>query len=353
MDGLVFPSLILTTATMNSPPPPPTYVGDAFGLFGISITSPKDNCSVDVTIQVDEIARTAEYEATLPRKGVVYEIFPPLEYRFDRLMRVIQPFPINIVFKVKIDDGPLMTVSHRAQVRPINECPYAWDHRDGNIRQQHWMFAAYVNEDHPWIDGLLREAINTGVVSRFVGYQGSKNEVISQVFAIWNVLQRRGFKYSSITTTSAISNRVYSQRVRFLSDSITTSQANCVDGSVLFASVLRKIGLDVFLVLMPGHCLIGFWLDGQHRQSLFLETTMLGQTNLQRYSEDGSLSGSLAQILGQQTRNQASYQSFSAAISVGLQKVRSISPAEARNNPQYQMIDIGEARKRGISPLAR
>jgi len=352
MDKLIFPSMILATATIKQSSASPTYVGDAYGLFGISITSPKDDCLVDLTIQVDEIASPAIYEATLPRKGVTYEIFPPLEYRFDRLIRVIQPFPINIVFKVKVDGGPLMTVAHRAQVRPINECPFAWRHRTGPVQQQGWMFAAYVNEDHPWIEGLLNEAINTGVVNRFVGYQGSRNDVITQVFSIWNVLQRRGFKYSSITTTSALSNNVFSQRVRFLSDSIKTSQANCVDGSVLFASVLRKIGLDVFLVLQPGHCFLGFWLDSQHQNSMFLETTMLGNTNLQNYGEDGTLRGALAELLGHNTRNQASFQSFSAATTVGLQKARSVSPAEARTNSQYQMVDISEARKRGISPLA-
>lgn len=352
MDGLVFPSLILATATMKQPPTPPTYVGDPQGLFGISITSPKDDCSVDLTIQVDEIAPSAEYEVTLPRKGVTYEIFPSLEYRFDRLRRVIQPFPINIVFKVKIDEEPLMTVSRRAQVRPINECPFAWDHRDGKVRAQGWMYAAYVNEDHPWIDEILREAINTGAVPNFTGYQSGQDYVFQQVFAIWNVLQRRGFKYSSITTTSAISKRVYSQRVRFLSDSIKTSQANCLDGSVLFASILRRIGLDVFLELQPGHCLLGFWLDPKHRGVAFLETTMLGNTNLGNYSEDGTFAGALGRLGGMATKNQASYQSFSAAISAGNHKVSNVSPLESRSNPQYQRVEIANARQRGISPIA-
>jgi hypothetical protein len=351
MDGLVFPSLILATATMKAPPLPPAYVGDAFGLFGVEIISPKNNCSVDLTIRVDEIAPPSEYEATLPREGVAYEIFPPLEYRFERLRRVVQPFPINVVFKVRIDGGSLMTVARRAQVRPINECPFAWGHRDRNVHPQSWMFAAYVNEDHPWIDDLLREAINTGAVSQFVGYQGGQNNVYLQVFAIWDALQRRGFTYSNIATTSALSKYVFSERVRFLSDSIKTSQANCVDGSVLFASILRKIGLDVFLVLQPGHCFLGFWLDPQRRTPVFLETTMLGNTNLRQYSDDGTLSGSLAQIFGGQTKNQASYQSFVAAINIGLQEVQRVSPSEARNNPQYQIVDIARARQMGIAPL--
>ena len=35
--------------------------------------------------------------------------------------------------------------------------------------------------------------------------------------------------------------------------------ANCIDGSVLIASVLQRIGLRSFLVLVPGHAFVGFY----------------------------------------------------------------------------------------------
>jgi hypothetical protein len=84
-----------------------------------------------------------------------------------------------------------------------------------------------------------------------LGYQGSEDDVLNQVFAIWNVFQRRGIKYSSITTTSSTSKKVASQYVRTFSDILNAKQANCVEGSILFASVLRKIGMAPFLVLLP------------------------------------------------------------------------------------------------------
>ena len=54
-------------------------------------------------------------------------------------------------------------------------------------------FAAYVNEENPMIDHLLREALNTRIVNRFLGYQGSPEAVDNQVYALWNVLQKRNF----------------------------------------------------------------------------------------------------------------------------------------------------------------
>ena len=55
--------------------------------------------------------------------------------------------------------------------------------------------------------------------------------------------------------------RVFSQRVRFLAETWDDRSANCVDGSVLIASVLQRIGLRSFLVLVPGHAFVGFYTD--------------------------------------------------------------------------------------------
>ena len=77
------------------------------------------------------------------------------------------------------------------------------------------MFAAYVNEENPQIDKILREALNTRIVNRFSGYQSQRpNAVQNQVYALWNVLQKRDFKYSSISANSLASNKVFAQRVR-------------------------------------------------------------------------------------------------------------------------------------------
>src|SRR5229473_5997700 len=102
------------------------------------------------------------------------------------------------------------------RVRSVNDCPTRFLLRNGRSVDASWMVGAYVNEEHPWIDQLLREALNTGAIRLFRGYQGPPAEVFQQVFAIWDVLQRRGFRYSNIVTTSSGSVAVDSQYVRFL-----------------------------------------------------------------------------------------------------------------------------------------
>ena len=66
------------------------------------------------------------------------------------------------------------------------------------------------------------------------------------------------------------------ETVRFIDQSLTNTQANCVDGSVLFASLLRKISIEPFLVTVPGHMYVGFYLGAGKSQFIGLETTVIG-----------------------------------------------------------------------------
>lgn len=66
-----------------------------------------------------------------------------------------------------------------------------------------------MNEENPMIDKLLREALDTRIVNRFLGYQGGAEVVDKQVYALWNVLQKRKFRYSSVSNTSLSSNVVF------------------------------------------------------------------------------------------------------------------------------------------------
>ena len=139
------------------------------------------------------------------------------------------------------------------------------------------MFAAYVNEQHPFVDTVARESLDSNIVESFTGYQsGDPSEVYRQVYAVWHALSSRDLRYSNITTSVAQNRMVGSQHVRLIDQSINNAQANCVDGSVLMASLLRKIDIEPVLVLVPGHCYLAFALDDKGKVFVGLETTLLG-----------------------------------------------------------------------------
>ena len=159
----------------------------------------------------------------------------------------------------------------------------------GNMRDISYFFAAYVNENHPFINQILKEAISSKMVDSFAGYQGDASDVKSEVKAIWGALRRRGLRYAAMPASADDDNPyIMTQYVRLLGESINYSQANCVDGSVLLASIFRKIGLNTSLVEVPGHMFVAVDLDGEGKETIYIETTALGDSTLDEAIESGN-----------------------------------------------------------------
>jgi len=116
-------------------------------------------------------------------------------------------------------------------------------------------------------------------VEKFDGYAGANPALVyRQVWAIWQALTQHGIRYSGADPAIGRGPQVFSQRVRSLADTWSDRSANCVDGSVLIASVLQRIGLRSFLVLVPGHAFVGFYTDADAQHAAYVETTLLGAT---------------------------------------------------------------------------
>jgi len=228
----------------------------------------------------------------------------------------------------------------------LGDCPLAVKHTDGTIRPMYWMAAAYVDENNPIVDKVLQRALQLKLVPAFTGYQGNAQSVYRQMFAVWNVLQRQGIKYSDITTPSVGSSAVLSQHIRSITDSITNTQANCVDGSVLFASIYRKIGLRPVLILIPGHCYIGVRLTPQTSQVYIIETTRIGAVDLKKLGLERGLQAVLS---GRQ--NNLSQTSFDNACMIGLKEFNTAIPHLQAHETGYYLIGIEQARSMGIQPL--
>lgn len=328
------------------------YYGDPEGLLGVRLNNPRAFSRVEVRVAATPLNEATVYSVVLPQASKWYEVFPQVRWNYGALRQHTRNTPLDLVFSLYVDGVHIGDVARGVRVRSINESPYYYVHRSGTPQNLHWMFAAYVDEDHPQVDVLLREALDAGIVDSFTGYlTGGGDPVIRQVFALWHVLQRRGFQYSSITTTSGYSDVVYSQHVRLVGDALATAQANCIDGTVLFASVLRKIGIDPYIIVAPGHAYLGFYLDAENQQSLHLETTMMGTLDLRPGAADW-----LSRLPAGQRREAAVQQSetsFANALAVGAEQFREHQAGISSNDPRYQYIDIAASRQYGIMPLGR
>lgn len=356
LGGNLFPSAILSVATTNTqviPPMSGEYVGNPKSCVAIKLKSGHANTVVRI-----ELAETPFYARSvstfvLPKERTEYIIYPDILWRYNALRDNEQAEPISVVANVEVDGKDLGQKVRTFSVRSINECLLGFNKQlpDGRTRyvSTRLFYAAYVNEENPLIDKVLREALNTRIVRRFLGYQSTPEMVDKQVYALWYVLQKRNFKYSSVSYSSLSSNVVYAQRVRTFEDALNSSQINCVDGSVLFASLLRAINITPVLVQMPGHMFVGYYTDSAKKNLTFLETTMIGDVDLDDYFPDEKLDSTRT------TKSQGAMSrlTFEKSKEYALREYMRVKDKVQANKPNYLFVEINKNVRRNVQSIGK
>ncbi|MBR4738488.1 MAG: transglutaminase domain-containing protein [Bacteroidales bacterium] len=270
-DGQLYPALILGLNHSN--------LNSQFPIFSIELTAPADNAVLRVVIDSSALNYVTIIQEILPRRGETYRFQPSVKWKYDYLRALRQPGAVDLTFTCYINDEEVDIKNLHLNYRTVNECPLSLV-SDGQASDFRWLFAAYVNEDHPQIEQILTDIMEQGTVSRLAGYQtGGAKAVRDQVFAVWYYALNRGITYSSITCTSNPSPRANVQHIRFFDEVLTTRQANCVDACVFFASILRKIGLKPVIFVEPCHAYLGYYTDRNRKQTALLETTITSWVN--------------------------------------------------------------------------
>ena len=212
LGGNIFPSLILSTATTDTLIVAPTEkgaLGNPKSGISIQITSPVKDARLHVEVAETPFFKRSVSEFILPEEGKAYTVYPDILWNYDALRNNTQAEPITVSVEVQIKDREASQRVRTFSVRSINECLIGYNDKKNRFHNTGVLFAAYVNEDSPLIDKILREALNTRIVNRFMGYQNKRKDYVDkQVYALWNVLQRRKFRYSSISYSSLSSNVV-------------------------------------------------------------------------------------------------------------------------------------------------
>lgn len=356
LGGNLFPSAILSVATTNTqviPPMSGEYVGNPKSCVAIKLKSGHANTVVRI-----ELAETPFYARSvstfvLPKERTEYIIYPDILWRYNALRDNEQAEPISVVANVEVDGKDLGQKVRTFSVRSINECLLGFNKQLPDSRTRYvstrLFYAAYVNEENPLIDKVLREALNTRIVRRFLGYQSTPEMVDKQVYALWYVLQKRNFKYSSVSYSSLSSNVVYAQRVRTFEDALNSSQINCVDGSVLFASLLRAINITPVLVQMPGHMFVGYYTDSAKKNLTFLETTMIGDVDLDDYFPDEKLDSTRTT----KSQGEMSRLTFEKSKEYALREYMRVKDKVRANKPNYLFVEINKNVRRNVQSIGK
>ncbi len=307
-DNHLFPSLLLSFAAAD-----PEYTR----CLTVAIRGAVKGRSYRIQVESALFSRPAVLTESAP--GADFELHPSVPWDYAALRRISQLRPESVTVSVAAErQSAQSTVA--CIVHPVNEAVSRLvDPGTGNWVDVSICFAAFVNEDHPWINQILQEAMARDGVARFSGYELGPESVVRQMRAIWDALAARGLNYVDLAMTSGAVQGVSTQYVRFLDQSMRDQGANCVDGAVLFASIFRRIGLRPVLVFRPGHCFVAVYDAAQGGQLMAVETTLLSGAP------------------------------FAQAFSLGRQELANALPH--LDTPGYSTVDIAAARQAGVRPI--
>lgn len=283
LESQFYPSLVLGVASLSDPAYAPT---DSGALFSVSVTAPVSNAVLRITIDSSKLNYVTIFQEVLPVKDMRYTFYPTIKWKYDQLYRTRQQGVADLTFTCYINDEEVDVKNLRINYRSANDCLLSVRDSSGHNIDYRWLFAAYVNEEHPIIDSILTDIMQQGVVSKIAGYQSDAKSVQSQVEAIWYYALERGIRYSSISCTSTPTTRSNVQHIRFFDEVYNSRQANCVDACVFFASIMRKIGLKPVIFVEPCHAYLGYYTDKGRRSLRLLETTITSWSDLPALTRD-------------------------------------------------------------------
>ena len=332
--GDLFPALDLSQS--RAADASEAYAGN--GLLRLRVAHPGRSRTVRLSVSTPGLLAPAVIDARIDGEVVLR---PRLQWDI-RALREIRAVRRQTL-QVTLDSPGLKPIVRTIEVRlhPLDEALYFV--REGASRiDLGWSFAAWVDPQDPVIDELLELAgIDASEQMRAPSGRAGRLE---RARAIWLGLERHGLRYADDSAGISQGPVVYSQRVRLLSSTWGERVANCLDGSVLIASALERLGVGSFLVLVPGHAFVGFYTDDARHEAEFLETTLLGFAGRSQPAATGSVEPAI---------RQRALEGFEAARRAGRDRYRKIAPRlDGRHRPDYALIDISKARAYGIMPLA-
>jgi len=152
----------------------------------------------------------------------------------------------------------------------------------------HYTLGAWLTTHIPEIDELLRTVAENHPEKKLIGYQagelGELEELAKvpreQAKAIYTTLQSNlNIIYTNSSTqygTDEMTTKA--QRLRLPEDIMETGTANCLEGTILFATLLEAAHLNpVIVIASAGHAFVGWEKWDQAGEYDFLTTTYIGK----------------------------------------------------------------------------
>ena len=167
------------------------------------------------------------------------------------------------------------------------------DPGSGKWKDMTQFLGAYVTPNAPSVMKFLRIVTDLHPQKRLIGYQEPKTEVEVQVKAAFDALKKHEIRYVNSVIDFTPESGSQNQRVRTPRETLDDREANCIDGTLVVASLLEAMSLNPAIVIIPGHAFVAWetWRRGNEASSewRYLETTMISSNTFEEACQSADL----------------------------------------------------------------
>ena len=118
---------------------------------------------------------------------------------------------------------------------------------------------------------------------------------------------------------------------------------------MLFASLLKAININPILLRIPGHMFVGYYTDKSHRDMNFLETTLIGEVDLEDFFPEEKLDSTMVG----KSQAEVSRLTFEKSKQYATRKFRENEENIRSNKPSYMFLEISKETRSLIQPIGK
>lgn len=252
-----------------------SLAGSVCSLNLTTLTTAPRSVKVDVQISgvTEAVSRTL---LLLPGQSSKLEVTPPLKFDFDpAALRAERPAQLMIQVTDQATNTSLVNWSFPVKVLPFDSLPFSIKTAENEYKNRYEFLGAWITPNSKAVEEFLTAAKERVPGKAFTGPFGPS---LPQVKAMFDQLKSTGVTY--VMDPSVFSDFGHIQRTRLPREVLANHNAQCVEGSLLFASLMESIGLNPFIVHVPGHVFVG-WEPTKpdhapEKSVYYLETTSVG-----------------------------------------------------------------------------
>jgi len=232
--------------------------------------------SAEIPDWSDKISKTVFMAA-----GAQEKIDLPLTFK-DKFFSNREFQNVQIQYFVEKDGKTIYSATQKGNVTSATQLIFGMQTENDSIFAP-FLAAMWVTPNDPCIERVIsaaKELMPGRAFSDYQGYAGKSDEekaymTMQQAKAVYDTLQGHGMSYVNSVTTFGDPTK-FSQNVRLPYESLETKNANCIDGTVLYAAIFEKIGLEPVIIIIPGHAFVAVRNDRNSSSVTFIETTATG-----------------------------------------------------------------------------